>query len=626
MKSSGSLSQGRQVVMLTIGLIVLLLAFSIFVVKEFQHPLVGEGDWDYWEYTGFYLRQNLRFTPWPQLNLITNKSFYPYGVNAVFQPWGIERDYFYAIFSKLLGQGPWVQIYYLISIAITNVGTFMLLRGDYGPRRSLLAGFFVTAAAFYSVGKYPIHAGYAIVHWTVLSFIVDFLLVKKFTHRSPISLQLILVRLLLLVLCLGQELGYVAGLAMVSLTVSGLFILVLALVRWGKKQITIASTRRQIKTWQQAIRRQPRRYGILVALVLAVAYLYVPLVIQISVAAKSFRFSPEGTMATSPWRLLVPFFPSIDPSQSFWDDWLKDQPEGVGAGSPGYFLLILGMLGLWQARRRWLMFVPLLLMLFAGIFYDPTYFPTLKVFPWFAFARIGGRVTIMYPVILSLLALHVQFADRRPAFRAIAMIIVTVACVELLTFYQWRVDSYQPYPFPVGFQQYMARIKAQPGEALLDFPFCAIGGNSTGQREGLCPYYGRTHANFSFRRFHGKKVMGQYFGRLHPDQIAPLIAAGWPKMFFPDSADIFTSMRQTRCFNAKEWQFFEDFYRLNDFAGINLYVERFPKRCVGEFYQRFGPPVQQIIFPLAGKVVFIPKPVAQRDFVNLEKGLKLKLE
>jgi hypothetical protein len=609
-----------------VSLVVLLLGFISIVVKDVAHPLSGGADYDYWEYTGFYLRKNLRFLPFPQLNLTNDQSFYPYGVNGVFQPWGIERDYFYGICSYLFGTAAWVQIYYLISIAVAFLGSFALLQRDYGFTRAWAAGLMVTAGSFYTIAKYPGHTGYAIVHWTILSFIADFLLVKKITLRSPISLQLLLVRVLILLLSLGQELGYVAALAITSFTVSGLFILVLAAMRWAKKQITIETVQHQISVWKQQIRQQPRRYVGLIALILAVTYLYVPLVVQISVAAKSFQSLPSGSMAASPLRLLIPFFPGIDPSNLFWDKLLKDGPEGVGAGSPGYFLLILGMLGLWQARGQRLIFAPLLLIFWACIFYEPTKFATLKILPWFAFARIGGRVTIVYPVILTLFALHFESPIKSQKSRRIAIVLAAIACLELSTFYQWRLKNYQPYAFDPNFNNYMATVKAQPGEAVLDFPFCAIGGNAVGGAEGLCPYYTQTCGNFSFRRFHGKKVMGQYFGRVHPDQLKDLIAAGWPKLLLPDSPSIFEAVRQKRCFNAKEWQFFEDFYRLNDFAGINLYVDRFPPNCVEEFYQRFGQPVQSTVLPLAGKVVFIPKPESQRRLVDSERGLKLKLE
>ncbi|MEW6493200.1 MAG: hypothetical protein AB1589_11955, partial [Cyanobacteriota bacterium] len=93
--------------------------FSIVVIKDFSTPLIGKAgpgtvdNWDYvdiWEYMGFYFAKNLSFFPLPQLNLVNNQIFYPYGTNSVFQGWGIEMDIFYAILYSIFGAGPWLQL------------------------------------------------------------------------------------------------------------------------------------------------------------------------------------------------------------------------------------------------------------------------------------------------------------------------------------------------------------------------------------------------------------------------------------------------------------------------------------------------------------------------------------
>ena len=150
-----------------------------------------------------------------------------------------------------------------------------------------------------------------------------------------------------------------------------------------------------------------------------------------------------------------------------------------------------------------------------------------------------------------------------------------------------------------------------------------IGG---GNMIDICPYYRFNTVIHSLRRFHEKKVMGQFFGRLHPDQISPYLQAGWDKLFFPDSPDIYKATRQARCFRPAEWSFFTDFYKLNDFAGINLYVELLPEDCVSEFYARFGTPAAETRVLGAGRVKFIPKSPELRNQVNLALGASLKFE
>lgn len=65
-------------------------------------------------------------------------------------------------------------------------------------------------------------------------------------------------------------------------------------------------------------------------------------------------------------------------------------------------------------------------------------------------------------------------------------------------------------------------VKQQPGEAVLDWPFCVAGGNGLGL-DNLCPYVFKNGAAFALRRFHEKKVVGQSFSRLHPSQLQPYL-------------------------------------------------------------------------------------------------------
>jgi len=89
--------------------------------------------------------------------------------------------------------------------------------------------------------------------------------------------------------------------------------------------------------------------------------------------------------------------------------------------------------------------------------------------------------------------------------------------------------------------------------------------------------------------------------------------------------DIHKATRLKSCFNIKEWEFFTKFYELNDFAGINLYVDLLPQECVGEFYNHYGTPVIKTTIPNLGKIEFIQKTAEQRSKVNMKLGRELKL-
>jgi hypothetical protein len=608
-------------------LILLSFAFSLIVIKDFSHPLtgwVGIGPFrfenhdyvDLQEYTGFYFAKNLHFTPFPHLDLINNQAFYPYGTNSVFQPWSIEKDYFYALLYSWFGTGPWLQFYYLGTVLITAIGAFLLLYRDYGFSRAIGAGFIVSFANFYAINKYPQHFQYAVVHWIILSLIADFLIVKRVVGKKHVSLQLIFVRIALLCLSFGHDLGYIVGLALMSFTVSMLFIVGLLSYRYFRGEWQgIEVFKKELKLYQTDFFNYPRTCLVLIVISGIAAYLYLPLVIQIGTTAKSFDFSTIKIQSywTNPLRLLIPFLPILNPGRNL-HRFLHDSPESIGAGSPGWFLLILGIIGLWQSRRQILIFLPLLIVFLLCLAYHPVLFPTLKIFPWFAFNRVGGRSTIVYSVILCLFALHLQvnwlYSQKK---RILAGLLVLLAVIEIGVAYSFRED-YQPAKFDKDFYAYMDYVKQQPGEAVLDWPFCIV-------LKTLRSYYRYNSGIFALRRFHQKKVMGQYFGRLHPSQGQPYLDAGWDQLFFPDEH----KPRQKRCFNAAEWSFFSEFFKLNDFAGINLYVDRLPPECLPEFYQRFGNPVVKTVLPDAGEVQFIPKSLELRKQVNPDLGLKLKL-
>ncbi|MGJ5673558.1 MAG: hypothetical protein ACR9NN_08115 [Nostochopsis sp.] len=299
-----------------IFLIILSILHCLVVVKDFSRPLIGILDDEQWEYAGFYLFKNISFDPFPHLNLVNNQVFYPYGTNSVFQPWGIERDIFYAVLYSFFGMGPWIQIYYLLTVIITAIGAFQLLLWDYGFVRAFGASLIFPFFNAYAIYKYPYHLSYSIIHWTVLSFIADFLIIKRIVLKQKLSLKLVLLRVLLLFLSLGQELGYIAGFALMSFSISMLYIGLLFLYRHFKlKHNTIVLFKNCLVNWKTEFFSEKRIFIFLLAFCVLTAYAYLPLIFQIANAAKSFDFTilPTGTWWTNPLRLVIPFFPFFNP-------------------------------------------------------------------------------------------------------------------------------------------------------------------------------------------------------------------------------------------------------------------------------------------------------------------------
>ncbi len=299
------------------------IAFSCFVIKDFSGPLSGlaglgpeigvNHDYvDVQEYKGFYFAKNLNFNPLPHLNLINNQVFYPYGINSVFNPWSIEGDSFYALLYRVFGPGPWLQIYYLFTVLLTAIGTFLLLKPGYGVARAGGAGFLVSFGNVYAVNKYAHHLPLSEAHWVTLGLITDFLIVKRIVLREHVSLRLILVRSCLLLLTLGHDLGYIAGFGLMSFTVSLLFVFVLLIHRYLKQEFRLDAFQKELKTYRRDVFTYLGQCLVLLCLNIIVAYLYLPLVIQIAVEASKFDVSEVDIYWVNPLRLLIPFIPGIE--------------------------------------------------------------------------------------------------------------------------------------------------------------------------------------------------------------------------------------------------------------------------------------------------------------------------
>lgn len=610
-------SRVHALVVWSLALVPLLALVALLVVKRLHGPLVDAEDTNQYEFCGFYLGEHLRWAPLPTMTFDVDEVFYPYGTNAVFQPWVLERDLLYVLGTRLFGPGPWLAIHVLVSWAIAALGSAMLLRRDFGFARASLVGFVAGFANFYAVHKFPLQISLCPTHWTALAFVCDFVILHRVWRGKDVSAHLLLFRVALLFLALGQELGYIAGLSFTSLVLTAPVALFLARRRG---QLRPAAVRQGLG----ALRAQPLLTLAITALLALGMLVYLPLVLGIVKSARSFGAIPSGgSWWAHPARLLDPWLPFVHPASGAARVFFG-RAEGVGEGSPGLFLVVAAALGAVTAirRRELAPVLPLLVFFALAIPFHPESFPTLKIFPWFTFHRVGGRTTLAYPIACALLALHVEWgalrASRPRAFAALALL----GLLETATSYVVHAEAWSPAPVDPRFDAYMKTVRETPGEAVLDWPFCVAGGNGVGNRE-LCPYYFRNNTIFANRRFHGKKVMGEYFGRLADSQVAPYRRAGWPALFDPAPPGFPHSARQARCFTDDEWVFFTDFFAKNDFAGIDVYVDMLPEGCAERIYERFGSPIAETVLGAAGRVAFVPKSAALRAEVDPAAGRAL---
>jgi len=602
-----------------IAIAVALAIYAAVVVRNFTGPIGDHVESFLYEYLSYYVSKNLTFTPLPHLDLENDQAFYPFGTNVALQSFCVERDLFFTILARAFGRGPWLQLYYVGGLAIATYGTWLLLRKQHGDVRATLVAIGANLLNYYGAQKYPYHFNMACVHWTTLSIVTDFIIVERLVNKQRISLALVLWRALLVILSFGLELGHVAGYGLTSLLATVVFLAATLLVRQRKREES--DLRRFVAGLRDELRARPRALAALAFACVFFGLLYGSIVGELVAASGKYDFSgvPLGVWWSQPVRFLIPYTPWVHPSMQpqFLRIWGDLAEVGIGSGAAGWLLTILAGMGIAQSKGKRLRFVPLLVVLFAYVVSRPG-FDLVRWMPWFAFTRVLSRATVVYSTILSLCAIGVAWPIRRVWLGVLGV----VGALELVTFGQIKM-SHPAFAFDDRFMAHMKKIESLPGEAVLDFPFCILGGN--GDLHYLCPYMEKLKSVYALQRFHHKKVIGQYLGRVHPSQTQPFADQGWPKMWEPDDPDPEQADVQVRCLNQREWEFFTEFYEKEDFAGIQLAVDRLPPGCPEQFYERFGQPMGEVVVPRAGRLVFIARDPATRSRIDKEAGKKARL-
>lgn len=610
------------------GLFLILVFQVIFCsidIKNFTEPLTENSgtDVEQWENMSYYVAEHISLKPYPQLELTNNDYFYPYGSTHVFQGWFLEGNYFYAFFYSLFGNGPWLNYYYALSVLFSALSIFFLVGYFWNYQRATLVALLVTYLNFHALNRYPHHFAYCIIHWTTMSIFLDFIILRKFIHKEFISLRLILFKIMIMTLALGLDLSYILGFALSSFFFTALYISTLLLKKNNQNYI-----KEIFKTWVENTKLKFGINSLMIGTTLLALWLYIPIILQVFKTIKSFHFDNPfagGHAWSFPIRLLFPYLPFFNATFNPLQEKFHDMPEGMGAMSPGLFCLAIGLFGfIYSKKIDKRIMIPFGIFSILSVFNHPIHIPTLQWLPWCMLYRIPSRFTMLIPIFCSFMFLIGDYKKiSQINLKIIISIISIFGLLEIYTVYKMRYER-QAYHYAESFKPYMKFVEQQKGEAVLDWPFCVVGGNGIGNEEGLCPIYNKSSSVHTFKRFHHKKVIGHYYGRLHPSLIKPFVDAGWGQIPVADTKVWNYSTRLVNKFTPQQWDFFTEFFKLNDFAGINLYIDLIPKSEQAEFYRRFGKPVRQTIVPIAGNVVFIPKPKQWFSEVNLQKGKEIK--
>lgn len=616
----------RIVVTAMIVTLLLSVAAAVWIVRDFGGPMLGNGDLNLWVHQSDYVRTHLHLNPLPTLELQNDDLLYPYGTNQVFMPWVFEAHLLSAGLTSLFGLGPWEQLYFVLSLAITVLGSFLLLVPDHGVRRAAVAAFAVSFGNAYAMCKFPGHFGLSCYHWMTLALLADGLLVWRRAHGRPWSATLVAARVAFAFLGLGLDLGYVAGINLTSGVVTAIWLAVLDLREARRRQISVIGRAVEIsRDLRGSFLRHRVRVVVLIVLVLAAATVYVPLAADIATAARSYDFSdvPGGVWWANPVRLLLPIVPG---SYHLAREYLVDKPEARFAMQPGLSLVLAAIAGLiWGRRRVWF---PSLIVLLLFLSYHPESFRTLNLLPWFSFARVSSRFSIALPALLVTCALAVpRWRTATRVGRIVVWLLIALGTVEVVTAYRggvlvgrWRFW----HPGPAASDMFKA-VRNAPGEAVFEWPFCVAAGNGLGP-EWTTTYYHQLSGTSVLQAFHHKKTVGMYYGRLHPSQVEPFLDAGWPRLFVPRTDARGRPVAQLRDPAPHEWRFLEDFIRLNDFCGVILYADLLPQTTIDGFVARMGPTVARAEATPFGTMLFLRVPEEWRAATDLDAGRRLVLE
>lgn len=601
-----------------------MLFYALCVIRNFSGPIGDYNESFLHEYLAWYASHHITLWPIPHLSLHTDQVLYPFGANVALQSWCVERDILFSLLKPRFPDAPLLQLYYLLGVGLSTIGSYLLLLPRFGALRAAITTVLAHAFNFYSMQKYPYHFNIACYHWTTLGIVCDFVLVRSLVEDRRLPLRLLLLRLLLLVLAFGLELGHVLGYSLTSFLFTSIYMLWFV---WRAQRSGEMSFRALLQHFFAELRND-RLFAIWMLLLgVTVAWFYGAMtfgIVRDSLAVGKFP-SQAAAWWASPLRLLIPYTPWLHPSmQPLFVHVLGDLAEdGIGGGSPGLLLLVIAGIGIYQSKA-WQKRSPTFFLLATFVLYvlSGAHLPLLKVLPWFAFCRVYSRSTLVYSTVLALFSLDVKWSSLRSPLRRGLLIagLSAIAVLEIVTIVQIKREL-PAYSFSTQQKEYLSTIKKLPGEAILDFPFCLSGGN--GDIAGLCPLWHRIKGVYALQRFHEKKVLGQYLGRLHPSQTAPFVRQGWDTLNDPDTLK--AAQKQRRCLTPDEWFFFEQFYLYNDFAGIQLAVDRLPPGCAEQFYQRFGAPIASMELWGAGRLALIPKPPSQHALVDREKGKQVTL-
>lgn len=285
-----------------------------------------------------------------------------------------------------------------------------------------------------------------------------------------------------------------------------------------------------------------------------------------------------------------------------WLDYLPGLPQRIFSHfnrpetvvSIGCFLSVPAVIAIHRARRRaggqgLIHLLPFLLFFLFGILYisDAFPWPVQMLLPFMSFFRVASRWGLFFPQLAMILIL-LSWPDTRGWFKSFPRRHRAWAAVFALSFVgeaSLLLDPINALPkIPPAVEQVLRGVKEQPGDTVLDLPFCVAGGNGVCTQE-QCPQYPGSIAGQCFRQWHGKKTYGLYQPRMYPSQCEIYERAPFQSWF--------SAWRENRCFSPGEWTEFCGYLdRQTSLSAVFLYPGIWGaagrKSCRAQFDQHLG--------------------------------------
>jgi hypothetical protein len=146
-------------------------------------------------------------------------------------------------------------------------------------------------------------------------------------------------------------------------------------------------------------------------------------------------------------------------------------------------------------------------------------------------------------------------------------------------------------PMSVDMKSFLADVKNLPGSAVLDLPFCTIGGNSVCEHQ--CPFFPYSSAGACFRQWHDKDVYGIYESRLVPKQCE--VYQKKPYLSWIEA------QWQRRCLTPVEWTDFCQYLdQHSELAAVLIYPDTWigltEPQCLDQLHSHLGKPLAESSF------------------------------